>query len=36
MERAFSVVSAPRPYKEDPRSAEEEMRESLETAVEND
>jgi hypothetical protein len=31
----FSVGSAPRLYNEDPRPAEEQLRESLETAVED-
>jgi hypothetical protein len=33
METMFSVGSAPRLYNEDPRSAEIELRESLEMAV---
>jgi hypothetical protein len=33
MEKMFYVGSAPRLYKEDPRPAESELRESLETAV---
>jgi hypothetical protein len=36
MEIVFSVGSAPRLYNEDPRRAESELRESLETAVEDD
>jgi hypothetical protein len=36
METAFSVGSAPRLYNKDPRSAESEFMESLETAVEDD
>jgi hypothetical protein len=36
METVFSVGSGPRLYKEDPRRAELEFRESLEMAVEDD
>jgi hypothetical protein len=36
METVFSVASAPRLYNEDPRSAEIELTDSLETAVEDD
>jgi hypothetical protein len=36
METVFSVGSTPRLYNEDPKPAEIELRESLETAVEDD
>jgi hypothetical protein len=36
METVFSVGSAPRLYNEDPRPAEIELRESLETRVDDD
>jgi hypothetical protein len=36
METVFSVGSDLRLYKEDPKPAESELRESLETAVEDD
>jgi hypothetical protein len=36
MESVFSVGSAPRLYNEDPRPAEIELRDPLETAVEDD
>jgi hypothetical protein len=36
MEIVFSVGSVPRLYNEDPRPAELELRESLETAIEDE
>jgi hypothetical protein len=36
METVFSVGSTPRLYKEEPRPAEIDLKESIETAVEDD